>query len=96
MTAIILHHFLGLESKHSQNGSFEYIPSWYSHRCGHTSGIDKNKMICHIKARFTLNRTECFRAIDPDLSEYRVPGEQGYYTRVDIQVDIPLNTRCLG
>ncbi len=75
MTAIFDHHFLGLESKHSQNGSFEYIPPWDGHRCGHISGsIDKNKMIRHIKVRFTLNRTECFRAFDADLSEQRVPG----------------------
>ena len=90
-----INHFYSLESEHPQHGSPERITSRDSDR--HVrGGIDKDKMIHHVKVRFALNRSECFRALDRDWSEYRVSGEKGDHARLDVKMNVPLNSRLLS
>src|SRR5262245_50544145 len=90
-------HFFSLESEHPQQGSFERITSRDSDRCRHArGGIDKGKMICHVKVRFALNRSKCFRTFDGGCSEYRMSGKKGDHARLDAKMNIPLNSRILS
>lgn len=88
-------HFYSLESEQPQHGPPERITSRDSDR--HVrGGIDKDKMICHVNVRFALNRSECFRAFDGDWREYRMSGENGDHARLDVKMNIPLNSRLLS
>ena len=92
LTLILESHFYSLASEHPQHGSFERTTSGDSGRCWHApGGTDKDKMICHLKVRFALNRPECFRAFDGDWGEYRMSGEKGDHARFDVKMNIPLN-----
>jgi hypothetical protein len=53
-------------------------------------------MICHVNVRFALSRSECFRAFDGDWSEYRTSGEKGEHARLDVKMNITLNSRLLS
>src|SRR5690242_7660965 len=91
----LINHFYSLESEHPQHGSLERITSRDSDR--HVrGGIDKDKMIHHVKVRFALNRSECFRTFDGNSREYRMSGEKGDHARTDVKMNITLNSRLLS
>ena len=97
LTLIMENHFYSLESEHPQHSSFERVTSRDGDRCWRArGGIDKDKMICHIKVRFVLSRSECFRTLDGDWSEYRMSGEKGDHSSRDVKMNITLNARLLG
>lgn len=70
LAAVVDNHLFSSKSNEPQNRTLERVPSRDCHRRRHAGGIIHNdKAIRQVKARFTLNRGECFGAFDGGLSE---------------------------
>jgi hypothetical protein len=53
-------------------------------------------VVRNVKVRVALNRTECLCAFDGRWSEQRMAGENGDHARIEVKVNIPLNSRVLS